>query len=390
MLAHVDIISQTTGRVLLSSLLDAPSVGISRMDGWEVIKILRQTKKKLEKKFGEGSVRLSLDSYEGTVFWYLILCRGVVFDNDHRTLGVGRQWSLHELLLDGENNKLLKKTDLGVVFDSENLWLAMDWKEARKGIMEGFENCPTWHSILLKQQRRLIRTGSKEKVGEDYWKRCACSYSYTIPRWQLEKMHYLKKNMWHRGQMTYDDLIVLDLAGMDFPKLDDATQNAVLPVAKRARFAHFYTDDPREYRAIQKLVAAENRKKAPRNHVKNIRRVQQQREKRKIRRDIGEEKAAWFDASLIISKIPKLLGSGLNTGHYHKFYSGKQSDQLYQLLLDSYMNGEILEVDINKKLLNTHLEKLESLLEDENVPKEFSKWLKWKGKMVEIRKEIET
>ncbi len=391
MLARVDIVSQTTGRILLSSLLDAPSDGISRVDGWEVIRILRQTQKKLEKKFGEGRVRLSLDSYEGTVFWYMVLFRGVLFDSNHRTLGDGRRWSIYELLLDGNSNKLLKKTDLGVVFDTENMWLAMHWEEARKGIMEDFENCPTWDDILLKQKSRLIKMHcAVTEVGDDYWKQCARSYSHTIPRWQLEKMNYLKKHMWHRGKMTYDDLIVLNLSGMDIPKLDPITKDIKLPVAKRTHFAHFYTEDPREYRAIQKVIARENKQRDSMSRVKNARRTQKQRDKRKARDKISEDKMAWFDASRIVSRIPKLLSSGINTGRYRKFYSGKQSDQLYQLLRDSYMNGEIVEVDINKKILSIQLEKLRSLLEDADVPEEFSKWLNWEGKLEKIREEIET
>lgn len=389
MQARVDIVSQTTGRVLLSSLLDAPHDGISRLDGWEIVKILQQTKKKLEKKFGKGAVRLSLDSFEGTAFWYMVLFRAIIFDTNHRSLGSGQTWSVYELLREKENAKTLEMTDLGLVADLENMWLAVDWKEARKGIMEGFESCPTWQAILHRQQQRLDRAGIKEKVGDDYWKRCARSYSYTIPRWQLEKMNYLKKHMWHHGGGTYDDLVVLDMTGVDMPQLDTAANKAVLHTAKRVRFSHFYTEDPREYRAINKLAAEDNRKEDPKYRVKNVRRKQKQRNRRKMLEDMEEDKKSWFLASRAIAKIPRFLQSGISSGRYKKLYSGKQSDQLYRVMVDAYMNGEIVEMEINKKMLAVELDAIELHLRDPNVPEEFSKWLNWRGKLEKIREEIE-
>jgi len=386
---RVDIVSQTTGRILLSSLLDAPSDGISRKDGWEVVKIMRRTQKQLEKKFGEGMVRLSLDSYEGTVFWYLVLFRSIVFDNDHRTLG-GRQWSVYEMLKEESNAKILEMTNLGIVIDRENMWLALDWKEARKGILADIDRCPTWKSILAKQQRRLNRAGITEKVDDDYWKRCARSYSYTIPQWQLEKMGYIRNKMWHHGTGKYDDLIVLDMTGVDVPQLDDSVKSAALPVAKRVQFAHFYTEDPREYRAVHKLIQKENKDADPRARLKNIQRVHKQRNKRKVRSDLEEDKTSWFDASRVIAGLPKILGSGLSCGRYRQLYSGKQSDQLYKLMLDAYMNGEIIESNINKKLLGHKLIMLKNLLaRDSNVPREFEKWINWEGKFEKIRESVE-
>lgn len=388
MLARVDIVSKTTGRVLLSSLLDAPSDGISRMDGWEVIKILRKTKKELEKKFGKGLVRLSLDNYEGTVFWYMVLFRALIFAKGHKTLG-GRHRSVYEILKDEDNAKMLEMTDLGLVVDRENMWLALDWKEARKGILADFDTCPTWASILHNQQKRLDRAGIKEKVGDDYYKRCARSYSYTIPRWQLEKMNYLRKYMWHHGGGEYDDLIVLDMAGVDMPKLDSTTDKIELPVAKRVRFAHFYTEDPREYKAINKLIAQDRQQSDPKYRVKNVRRVRKQRNRRQLLASIDDDKKAWYTASRVIAKLPRILGGGLSSGRYRKFYSGKQSDQLYRLAVDAYLNGDLIEIDINKKHLKMQLEALEHTLNDPDVPEEFSKWLNWKDKFEKVREEIE-
>ena len=386
MQTRMDIISSVTGRVLLSSLLDAPSDGLTRAETWAAIRILQRAKRELEKKFGENSVRLSLDSYEGTVFWLLLLLRPILFDKRHPQLGL-KKWSVHEMLHRKDTAKLLTISDLGLVVDRENMWLALNWKAARKGILKDFEKCPSWRAIIAKQRRRLDRAGIKEKVGEDYWKRCARSFSYTIPSWQLEKMSYLKSKVWHLGQMTYDDLIVLDIDGIDIPKLDPAMESIKLPVAKRARFAHFYTDDPREYRAVQKEATKEKRERNLKTPIHGARRASGQRDRRQMRAELGE-KQAWYDASRILSKLPRLLGKGLKSGRYAKFLSGKRSDQLYITMLDAYMNGEV--VDPDKKNLGIHLAALENLLEDENVPKEFEKWLNWKGDMKKIRKEVET
>lgn len=384
--ARVDILSPITGRVLLSSLLDAPSDGLSRAESWEAIRILQRAQRELEKKFGKGYVRLTLDSYEGTVFWFLVLFCPIIFDKRHAELG-SQEWSIYELLRKRSTSKLLSMTDIGLVVDLENMWLAMNWKDARKGIMKNFDDCASWKAIIAKQQRRLKRANSKEKVGDDYWKQCARSFSYTIPTWQLEKMGYLKDKMWYFGKITYADLIVLDLAGMDILKLDVVvTGNVKLPVAKRARFAHFYTDDPREYRAVKGMISDERRQNNTKKAIKDARRANTQRERRKARANLGDQQA-WYDASRLIAKLPRLLGKGLKSGRYQKLLSGKKSDQLYNIMVDAFINGEF--IDPNKKELELHLAALENLLEDESIPKEFRKWLKWKNGMLGVRKEVE-
>ena len=387
MQARVDIVSPVTGRILLSSSLDAPSDGLSRKENWKVVRTLRRAQKQLEKEFGEGHVRLTLDSYEGTVFWFLVLLRPITFDARHPELGNG-SWSIYELLRKKSTAKYLDMTDLGLVVDRENMWLAMDWREARRGIMQDFEECPSWDAILRKQQRRLDRAGIAEKVGDVYWKQCARSFSHTVSAWQLEKMSYLKEKMWHFGKVTHDDLIVLDLAGVDIPQLDiSVTENIEFPVAKRASFAHFYTDDPREYRAVQRMATREKRQADPQASMRDVRRKVIQRERRKMRTELGG-KQAWYDASRLIAKLPRLLGKGMKGGGYQKFLSGKRSDELYSAMVDAYMNGEL--VDINRRDLEIQLGALENLLEDETVPKEFTKWLNWKNKMEGVRKEVES
>jgi hypothetical protein len=327
-----------------------------------------------------------LDSYESSVFWYYVLFRQLRFDKKHKLLG-SRPWTVYELLREEETAKQLEITDLGLVFDPDFMWLALCWKEARKGILEGLEECPSWSAILAKQGRRQERMGQDRNVSEDYWKKCARSFSYTVPPWQLEKLSYLGRKLWHRKNEKYDDLIVLDMTGIDIPQLDgEATKNLELPVAKRVRFAHFYTEDPREYRAVQRMIAEENKRIDARFRVKKARRRIGQRDRRKMRAELGD-KRAWYDASRIIGRLPRLLGKGMKSGRYQKFLSGKKSDELYARMVDEFINGNLIDTDF--KNLEVALAALESLLEKENVPEEFSQWLKWKNKMEGVRKDVE-
>ena len=177
------------------------------------------------------------------------------------------------------------------------------------------------------------------------------------------------------------------MAGIDIPKLDtDSTGNLKLPIAKRVRFAHFYTEDPREYRAVQRVVAEENRKIDSKFRVRKARRRIDQSHRRKMRAELGDRQV-WYDTSRLIAKIPRLLSAGIQCGPYQKFLSGRKSDKLYARMVNEFMNGNL--IDTNYKHLKMTLTALENLLGRENVPEEFTKWLNWKNKFEGVREDVE-
>lgn len=395
MRTRINIISQKTRNILSNNVFDTASEHLSRLDGWEMSKIFKRTQKELEDKFPDCEVQVFLDSYESTVFWYMVLSRELMFPKSHEVLG-GRTWTVHEMLRNEETAKLITSTDLGLVFDQDNMWLAMDWEEARNGgILEDVERCPAWKSILSERQRRYTRMGIEEKVEEDFWKLCANLYSFSVGRCQLEKMSYLKKHMWHRDcKGEYDNLVVLDLAGMDIPTWDENVNSIRLPKVKQTRFAHFFTESPREYHFIQKEESRRKRSEDPKHAIRDARRAQKQKKKRReVLNEINTDKRAWYIASRAISKIPRILGRGLHNGRYHKFLSGSQSDTLYQIYIDAYMNAEIGEDNIDDDKLNSQLSVVENNLSDPNVPKEFLRWTNWRkigDKRQKIWDEIES
>jgi len=216
----LDFVSKTTGRIHLRAAFDTAPEGLTREDAKLICKKLRRFQRELQKDMEPGrKVTLTLDSYEGSVFWYLLLFRPVLFRKDDPLFG-GRVWSVYGII-NSKHADALGKTDLGVFYHQDRLVLI--WPEAYDGILEGIENCPSW--------KRIIK--GKDRL---FWKECADSFSFTIPRWQLKREEFLKSLYQRQGhRLRYNDVSVLTLSGIDVP-----TKTDKLPTARRVRFAHFY------------------------------------------------------------------------------------------------------------------------------------------------------
>jgi len=376
---RVDIVSKKTGRVLLSSLFDSPPEGLTRRDCQKVIGVLGGLKTKLESITGRNTVRITLDDYPSSVFWYLVLFRPVVFDSADPWFG-GRPWSIFEMLEKPKYALKLKEMNLGVIFDPDRNWLTLFWDEARKGILDGIEKTPTWRNILRKQEKRLGHPPT-----DAWWKLCARNHSFTVPNWRIAKQGYLRGVLWHRPGASYDDIIVFNLAGIDIPRLDDRGKIS-LPVAKRANFTHFYTKDKREFVGVRKQLNP--RRRTQEEKSESAKRLRARREKRK------EELAAWTKASRAIADIQKIMGMGV-TGRPALFTRNDQVIRQYEQLVNAFIKDELRVKPLmnaftkdephvkpeDKKYwekIENKLDIVERCLQDPRVPREFSMWLNWR------------
>jgi hypothetical protein len=385
MRASYDFVSPETGKTLLHAALDAAPEGITREDSWEIVRVLRRARTELEKIFCRP-VRLSLDSWEGTLFWYLVLFRPIMFDTRHPKYG-DKKWSIYELLGVAGGPEDLKMTDLGVFVDRENMWVVLYWPEALKGICADFEDCPSWRKVMSEHKESTGRVADA-----DFMETCARAFSYTVPNWHLEKIDYAKK-IFFKEDAQIRDFIALDITGVDIPRLDEATKSVQFPVARHARFAHFYTEDEREYKSVMKHereLQKKHGKGKGKRVVQNARRRDLQKAQREQRRaDEKEEKHNLYLISRAIFKIPRMLGGTNPMGRSMKYLSIKKSDDLFRMLVSNFMNGEYPSPKWNK--LQSQAELIENLLarNDPHVPEEFWKWTWWKNKAERIRMEFE-
>lgn len=238
----LDFVSKTTGRIHLKAAFDTAPEGLTREDAKLICKKMRRFQKELQKDIGlNHKIELTLDSYEGSVFWYLVLFRPVLFGRSDPIFGGKRTWSVYEIIEAG-NADSLGKTDLGVIYDQDRLILI--WPEAYGGILDGIEKCPSWKRIIKKKDR-------------SFWKKCADSFSFTIPRWQLRQENLLH-DFWQRQghRLRYDDVSVMSLNGVEVP-----SKVGRLPVAKKVKFAWFY-DKPQPEKTKKKQIDATQRQAA--------------------------------------------------------------------------------------------------------------------------------
>lgn len=371
--ARADFVSRSTGRVLLSALFDTPPEGLSRRECQRIITVLRQTKEKLEAVCGAGTVRLTLDDYPTSVFWYLVLFRPIVFDPDDPWFGGGDPWSLRELLDDPVRAAKLKETDLGVVYDPDRNWLTLIWKEALTGVLDGIEMCPSWRKILKEVEKRTGHPPTQE-----WWKLCASNHSFVVPKWRVAKHGYLNGMLWHRPNVQYEDITVFDLRGIERPTVNEAG-DPELPVAKRARFIHFYTDDKREFQQLRRRF---------RPRTWNVAQKTKAAVRSAARREAKKEKyAAWAEATTALYDIIKVMGAGYH-GRRAIFLEGVEVKSRFEDLARKFNRAEVrirYNDELSWGLISQHCDIIERCLADDNVPGEFALWLQWreKGKAIE-------
>ena len=374
MKARFDIVTTNGKHVLLSALLNAPPHGVPGTATPLILQELKRCKDGLEKHFGVGNVHLSLDNYESAVFWYLVLYRTVKL--------AGRRTCVFDLLRSKSGIRELSSSDLGVQYDAQNNWLRLFWDEAPKGVLAGFEECPSWAEILARYERR---TGEKPPL--HFWRACAESSSWVIPISWLEGMRY-RQEVRH-GAFVYKTMTVLNLEGVEMIQLEGRGKGlfkeASLLVAKHVRFVHHYIDaDIREYRNMLTLERQLGANEDP--AARRMRHRDYMRRKRvldKVACGQGENQKedannAWWQATREVWHITKLLRVHGFSGRVVRYMRAEMCSARYALVEEHLLeqHGFVSEVIYHRVL--ACLKRLEDTLADAVVPREFERWLRLK------------
>lgn len=382
MYAQFDILCPETGRVLLSTLFDAPPHGIKKTDVATLLRVLSRTKKDLESVFGTGQVRVSLDSYEGSVFWYLVLFRPLWFSHHHKVFG-DRRYSAYDILTKGAGEDL-QKTDLGLVYDRENHWLVLIWPVAESGVLGEMDKCPSWGRILGEYEKRL---GVEPKM--DWWKRCAESHSWVIPPATLHNMHYKQNKLWFHKGLRYSEITVLNLRGIEPLRLEGEGKGLLnevkLTVARRVRYAFHYTLDKREYKRVAHMIKRLDHGDNSVIHERSIQPTLERRKKAGLNPDgTPGRQVPWVEASCVISKIPKALGVVIK-GRRKRMLTGEDSDRFFSICEDAFTNSK-WKARRKGKELHRLLDELDKWVGDNVVPPEYKRWAVWRERVPDHRK----
>lgn len=372
MIIRYDIVSDKTGRTAFSTALDAPSDGLTLKECRAAVSVLDKTRQQLEGIYGKGRIRVTYDGYANAVFWYLVLLRPIDFDERNPQYG-GRQWTVYEMLQDPERAADLKQLDLGVVYDSERNRLYLPWPEAVNGILKDFEYCPSWKKILQKEEKR-----TKASVPKSWWKTVAGSHSYSIPTWLLSQDAVTSDKLWHRIGLEAQDVVAFDLNGIDFVLDGDKLE---FPVAKRAHFTHFYTEDKREKNVLERHKDVLLARDGSRRPDWKLGRVRRERENTK-RAHVRVVSKTWIEAGRVIQGLAKRLGSPI-IGRYRTYLSVEDSIKLFERAVEAHRIGN-LTCDVDWKKVCGYLDRLEPLLENEHVPDVFSQWLGWRNQGADV------
>lgn len=380
-----DIVSPETGKVILHAVLDAPKDGVKGTQLTPLLNVLARAKENLELIFGKGSVRLALDGYEGTVFWYLLLFKPLELPTKERV-------SAYNLILNRREN-VLNRTDLGLHYDRANDWLILVWPEAENSILKTFDNSPTWNKILDAYRQR---SGS-QVIPPWFYKQCADSFSWVVNMWRVRQREgYLERTLFMRPNIRYQDISVLNLAGLEILHYEGERRrvrsDCSLAVAHRVKFVmHFDPVDRDEFR-LNRAAQQHMRKQ-----IERVEREERQRAGRlrriglapglkraNAKKDMGDEIRAWFLASRVLTFLPRHLGISLR-GRPPRLMSAEISQQRYDVCVAQFLNKTARQA--NWPEVDRLLDELEKYLEDPKVPKAFRAWLDWRdrGKALERR-----
>jgi hypothetical protein len=383
MLTRLDFISESTGRVYLKTLLDTPSEGFTAALSLKIRRKLVRVASELEDTISEElgktiNVRLTMDSYEACVFWYIALFRPFTVLDDP-VLGK-KPWNVYELMDDPAKAHLLKRLDWGVFWDHENNWIVIVWEEAIKGVLHDMRSCPSWNKILTAEEKRL-----RIRLDWTWWKKCAESFSYVIPAWRLRDMSYMGDKLWHRPGAQYEGITVVDMAGIDIPSFQVGNKiSATLPIAKRAHFAHHYVseEDKREYLAtisqFEKKDLKEKQSSAKGMHARlnDERRNTRRRSKRKLARETPEGRFA-----RIVAQLGTALGKAFRKGRPSRNITPEQCEKQFEYSVDAYINGDLHDPQWNR--IELLLNDVEELIKDHPELPELRiarRWLLWRNK----------
>jgi hypothetical protein len=361
-------------------MFDTPSIGLPRDLLHKIWRKLEASRRELEEMATLGIqedvyVRLTLDNFEASVFWYIVLFRPFYFERDP-VMG-SRKWSLYEMLQVPELSLKLKRTDLGVVWEPERNWLILYWEEALEGVLKDITKCPSWGKIVAEAEKR-----AKKKLDWTWWKKCAESHSHSIPPWQLRRLSIAQSVLWHRGKPTYTDITAFDMSGIDVPAIDAREHgvNAMLPVAHRARFAHHYVEeeDKRDYqKRIRQFELRKQEKSRPDWAFRERKRKGAQQARRAEKRAARDPNVT--ELGRCVGKLSTALGKGYKGRHLVEIRP-KDVEVRFNFILEAYVNGLLLD-KARWKVVQRMLNKMEDMLPQ--LPEDYhngvEKWLLWSG-----------
>lgn len=381
--ARFDFSSRTTGRTWLKSMFDTPSDGFSAKLALKIRRKLSKTARELENMISEElgtpmSVRLTLDGYESSVFWYLVMFRPFFVERDP-ILGPTK-WNVYELMQDKAKRHVLKRLDWGVFWDEENNWLVLLWEEALNGgVLEKLRECPSWDQILKKEEKRLGR-----RLDWRWWKKCAESSPHVIPEWKLKDMRYMGTQLWHRPGAKYSDITVLNTAGIEVPKFQVGRKiSAVLPEAKRAHFAHHYVDEEEKRTYMASIVQFEKRDlriKRKKATGASDAMVNQTRNRRRRERRERPTQVPGGRIARAVTQVTSALGRSFRKGRPPKQMRPEEMELRFESSVDSYLNGDYAKP--NWHAVERNLDDIEEVLQDNpDIPelRIARRWLLWRN-----------
>ena len=364
---HFDILDKKVNSRLRVAI-DTPPIGLTTEDCQEVIGVIIEAKKELEKKIGHAMIRISFDDFPTSVFWNTVFYRAITFDVEHPTLG-GRKWCVADLCGRPELAAKMQFLNLGLVYDALGNRLVLIWPEAFKGILQDFDKFSLWSRVLKREEKRF-----GGEVPLSWWKTCANMHSFVIPKWQISP-DFLQEVLWHRPGITLDDITVFNLIGLELPKMLVASEGSSMSefeqanikdmcLAKKAKFVKFYTEDKRDFKNVAELFKRNKNPADTARKERTERWIAERKEKRK----------QWRLAGRCLQKLGMLVTpiDANKIGRYKTYVKAEEADLLFEKAVSNIKNG-MRPRSITRFMLT--ISDLKKYLDDPLVPSNFRRWL---------------
>lgn len=191
----------------------------------EILKTSASRIDNLVRKSG-GVASWTYQTYEASVFWFIVLYRPLQFQHEH---GLLRNGLVVREMLNEAGAAALRMSNQGIVIDPDKKWMILAWNEAMEnGVLHGIRQIPLWRRILM-QQLRCGEGGVdrlSEKKHSQIARRIATATTFLVPHWTLHRTGFFREKLFWLSDQERADMVAFDLSGVDAVLGDVAEINA--------------------------------------------------------------------------------------------------------------------------------------------------------------------
>jgi len=334
-------------------------------------------------------IRTFLEDWDSAIFWALVLFRPLHLPHGsplRKKLGGVDSWTCAYEILENLGGDELTRSGLGLVYDNENNYLSIIWKEAfsERGILHGFERTECWKKVQASYKKRYRGKKNIESEGIVLGQKgitwIALRHSWTVPTTWIRRHGYIEQALWHRENLELGGFVTFAMNGVDVVRVEGDwkgyNQEAALLPPVQMNYVHLQTTDRDLYRRMRALQEPVRRKEERESLTEDEREYLRTKARDTKRIQVSAKRESlvpeWVAATRTICQLAGCFQAN-PPGKYPKQMSGGVALARFYIAADNYIYGRV-EVVLKNKVRRL-VAQLRGYVRCAEVPQEFQHWL---------------